>query len=100
MAIVRTLFNFIVAGALLGVLAATLVFPRLSVWYNTPATKALCDCAETTRQTADALISAQLTSCAVGAGVGLVVGLAYLSTRRRKRVPAAVAPPAVPPASR
>jgi len=70
MAFLRTILNFFVAGALLGVLAVTLAYPRFRVWYNTPATKALCDCAETTRQTAEALINAQMTGCAVGAGSG------------------------------
>jgi hypothetical protein len=99
MAFLRTILNFVVAGALLGLLAATLAFPRFSVWYNTPATKALCDCAETTRQTAEALINAQLTSCAVGAGLGLVGGGVFVSMRRKKakakeKVPSAPAPSA------
>jgi hypothetical protein len=93
MAFLRTILNFFVAGALLGVLAVTLAYPRFRVWYNTPATKALCDCAETTRQTAEALINAQMTGCAVGAGLGGLGGLAFLSMRRKKAV---ASPPAAP----
>lgn len=89
MAFVRTIMNFVVAGALLGVLLATLAYPRFSVWYNTPVTKALCDCAETTRQTADALINAQMTSCVAGAVVGAVAGIAFVAMRRKKALAAA-----------
>lgn len=93
MALLRTILNFAVAGALLGVLLVTLAYPRFSVWYNTPVTKALCDCAETTRQTAEALVNAQMTGCAVGAGFGLLGGLVFVSMRRKKAV--AVPPPPV-----
>lgn len=82
----RAVLNFVVAGALLGVLGTTLVFPRYMAWDNTPGQgKALCDCAETTRQTADRLVSAQLTGCAVGAVVGAIGGIAFAVVRRKKK---------------
>lgn len=82
----RAVLNFVVAGALLGVLGTTLVFPRYMAWDNTPGQgKALCDCAETTRQTADRLVNAQLTGCAVGAGLGAVAGIAFGMVRRKKK---------------
>lgn len=94
MNVLRAVLNFVVGGALLGVLATTLLFPRYMAWDNTPGQgKALCDCAETTRQTADRLVNAQLTGCAVGAVVGAAGGIAFTVVRRKKKG-AAEAPPA------
>jgi hypothetical protein len=85
MALLRSVMNFLVAGALLGVLASTVAYPRFMAWDNTPAFgKALCDCAETTRQTADRLINAQMIGCVSGAGVGAVAGLVFAMMRRKK----------------
>jgi hypothetical protein len=91
----RAVLNFVVAGALLGVLATTLAYPKLMTWDNTPAMgKALCDCAETTRQAADRLIAAQLTGTAIGAGLGAVAGVAFAVGRRKKKDGAGPATPA------
>jgi hypothetical protein len=82
----RAVLTFVVAGALLGVMGTTLLFPRYMAWDNTPGQgKALCDCAETTRQAADRLVSAQLTGCTVGAGLGAVAGIAFGVLRRKKK---------------
>ncbi|GMU61046.1 MAG: hypothetical protein AMXMBFR34_28090 [Myxococcaceae bacterium] len=82
---VRAVLNFVVGGALLGVLLTTLVAPRVMTWDNTPGMgKALCDCAETTRQTATRLVNAQLMGTGVGAGLGLVAGLVFAAVRRKK----------------
>lgn len=89
----RSVMNFVVGGALLGVLATTFAAPRLLAWDNTPAMgKALCDCAETTRQTAARLVNAQLIGCGVGAIVGAAAGIAFTVSRRKKA--AAATPPA------
>jgi hypothetical protein len=90
MVLVRLVLNFVVAGALLGVLAVTVAYPKYKAWDNTPAFgKALCDCAETTRQTAQGLIDAQMTGCAAGAGLGAAAGIAFTFLRRKKGVVAA-----------
>lgn len=94
MVALRSVLNFVVAGALLGVLAVTVAYPRYKAWDNTPAFgKALCDCAETTRQTAEGLINAQLTGSATGAILGALAGVAFLVVRRKK------APAGPPPAA-
>jgi hypothetical protein len=102
MPFLRAVLNFMVAGALLGVLATTLVYPRYKAWDNTPGTgTALCNCADVTRQTADGLISAQMSGCAGGAGVGLLAGVAFGWSRRKaakaKAASAAAAAPVAPP---
>ena len=96
MASLRTILNFVVAGAMLGVFAATLILSRFIVWNNTAATAALCNCEDTSRQAVDRLVNGQMTGCAAGAGLGLVAGVVFLSMRRKK---AQAAPPAkaVPP---
>ncbi len=94
MPFLRAVLNFVVGGALAGVLLTTFFAPRYFAWDNTPAFgKALCDCADTTRQTAERLISAQMMGCGVGAGVGLVGGVVF-AMLRRKKARAALTPPA------
>ena len=85
MAMLRTLFNFVVAVALVGITAASFIGPRFLTWYNQPGQgKALCDCADNTRQTADQLIHYQLLGGASGAGLGLVGGIVFAVMRRKK----------------
>ncbi|MEW5741026.1 MAG: hypothetical protein AB1938_19045 [Myxococcota bacterium] len=92
---VRAVLNFVVGGALLGVLLTTLVAPRVMTWDNTPSMgKALCDCAETTRQTATRLVNAQLMGTGVGAAIGLIAGIAFSVVRRKKGSDAPAAPTA------
>lgn len=98
MAMLRTLLNFVVAAALLGIVAASFIGPRFLTWYNQPGQgKALCDCADNTRQTADQLIHYQLVGGASGAGLGLAGGIAF-AVIRRKKASAAPAAPAAPKA--
>lgn len=90
MAFLRLVLNFVVGFALVGVLTMTLVYPRYKAWDNTPgAGTALCNCADVTRQTADGLISAQMSGCATGAVVGLAIGSAVGWRRRKQAVPPA-----------
>lgn len=93
MAFVRFVLNFMVAGALLGVLAVSLVGPKYIAWDNTPGsgTSAMCLCQEVARQGADRIVSYQMTGCATGAVLGLILG-GVVATMRRKKVDA------VPPA--
>jgi hypothetical protein len=98
MALLRTLLNFVVGGALLGILAASLMGPRFLTWYNQPGQgKALCDCADNTRQTADQLIHYQLLGAGGGSLVGLAGGVAFM-VLRRKKAQGATTTPAAPPA--
>ena len=96
MVMLRTVLNFVVAGALLGILAASFMGPRFLTWYNQPGQgKALCDCADNTRQTADQLIHYQMLGSAIGGGLGAIGGIAFVVVRRRKAgaTPAAPAAP-------
>ncbi len=87
----RRVFNFMVAGTLLGIITASFVVPKYLTWDNTPNSgKALCDCADVTRQTADRIISAQINGGAIGAVVGLIAGIA-ISIIFRQRFAAAAA---------
>jgi hypothetical protein len=99
MAFARTVFNFVVAGALFGVIIASLVMPKYLTWDNTTGTagKALCDCADCARVSTSRFLNAQITGGGVGAGLGLVAGVAWVVLRRKK---GSVTPPgAVPPAA-
>ncbi len=92
----RRIFNFMVAGTLLGIITASFAAPSLLTWNNTAgAGKALCDCAEVTRQTADKIISAQINGGAIGAVLGLIAGVA-ISVAFRQRFAAAAAKHADP----
>ena len=91
MAFLRFVSTFAVAGALLAIVAVSFAAPMYFGWDNTPAFgKALCDCADTTRQTAERLVHAQLLGGAVGAVLGAIAGTA-VGLRRRKSAPPAAA---------
>lgn len=93
MVFLRQVLNFVVGFALLGIIATSFIAPRAFAWYNAPATgKALCDCVDVTRQTAERLIDAQLAGGGGGAVLGLIIGIAF-AMRRSKAPPA---PPAAP----
>jgi hypothetical protein len=96
MALLRTVLNFLVGGALLGILGASFVGPRFLTWYNEPGQgKALCDCADNTRQTAEKLIYYQMVGTGSGSAVGLAAGVAFVVLRRKRAQAAAtVAAPA------
>ncbi len=94
MAFLRVVLNFVVGGALAGVLMTTFAAPSLLTWDNTPSMgTALCNCTDVTRQTAARLINAQMMGCAIGAGVGLVAGIGF-RVMRRKKAAVAQTPPA------
>jgi hypothetical protein len=85
MALVRVVLNFMVAGALAGVLLVSLVGPKYIAWDNTPGSgaSAMCICQEVARQGADRIVSYQMTGCAAGAVVGALLGGAFLFMRRK-----------------
>lgn len=99
MVFLRQVMNFVVGFALVGIIATSFMAPRYFAWDNTPtAGKALCDCADVTRQTAERLINAQLLGGSAGAVLGLLLGVAFAMSRRKKDAAAAAAP-ANPPAA-
>ncbi len=94
MAFIRVVLNFMVGGALLGVLAVSLIGPKYIAWDNTPGSgaSAMCICQEVARQGADRMISYQMTGCAAGAIVGAILGGVFMFLRRKG---VAKLPPAV-----
>jgi hypothetical protein len=88
MALVRVVLNFMVAGALAGVLLVSLVGPKYIAWDNTPGSgaSAMCICQEVARQGADRIVSYQMTGCAAGAVVGALLGGVFLFMRRKAAV--------------
>ncbi len=105
MAMLKTLWSFALAGAIVGAVGATLIAPGFLTWYNTPgsAGQALCNCPELVRATSSQLIQAQLIGAAIGAGASLVVGVLVVRARKNKRkappaAPAAPSTPSAPPA--
>jgi hypothetical protein len=81
----RVVLNFVVGGALAGVLVVSALAPRLLAWDNSvPDGKALCECSDKARQTADKVINWQMTGLAVGSGVGLLAAIAYRMLRKKR----------------
>jgi hypothetical protein len=85
MALVRMVLNFMVAGALAGVLLVSLMGPRYIAWDNTPGSgaSAMCICQEVARQGADRIVSYQMTGCAAGAVLGAILGGVFVFMRRK-----------------
>lgn len=96
MALLRVVLNFVVAFALAAVLLVSWAGPGYISWDNTPGsgTAAMCLCSTQALQGAQKMISYQMTGCAVGAGLGLIAGIAFVALRRKKL--AAAPPPAKP----
>lgn len=93
MALIRVVMNFIVAFALLAVLLVSWAGPGYISWDNTPGsgTAAMCLCSTQALQGAQKMISYQLRGGAVGAGIGAILGIAFVAIRRKK---VAAKPPA------
>lgn len=91
MAQLRIVGTFIVAFSLAAVLLVSWQGPRFIAWDNTvgTGTNAQCLCAETALLGARYIISYQMTGAAVGAGLGLIAGIAFVVIRRKKVEPAA-----------
>ena len=86
----KTVLIFLLLGALLGVAAASYIVPAALSWYNEPGAlqkggqvQALVNVPEVIRYTTDRLIKSQAIGAAIGAGMGLVVGLFAASRGRR-----------------
>ena len=98
----RKLVSWVLAGALLGLIATSLIAPRYYAWYNAPAVgNALCDCVTVTRQVAEQMINAQILGSTIGAVLFLILGIFWERWRKSKNTPATLVPPeAHPPPAR
>jgi F0F1-type ATP synthase assembly protein I len=73
---VRRILTAVIAGALIGIVLATWLGPRvLTWWFTPPAGVMLTNASEAVRWGMDRLVHAQLISLLVGAILGLVVGI-------------------------
>jgi hypothetical protein len=100
---VKSLVIWILAGAILGIAAASVVVPPMLSWYNEAGylsqgsqPSAMVNLPQVVRYSTARLIRGQ----AIGGGIGAVVFLALglvIGGRRRGRRAAASAPPATPP---
>jgi hypothetical protein len=89
MATVNRLIGWLSAGALLGLMAASLLAPSYLGWDNTAASgTALCECSKVTRDTASRLLGMQAESAAIGGVLFLIVGIALVVRARNKAAPA------------
>lgn len=83
----RTVMNFVVAGALLGVLSVTILGPGYIQWDSSvpgDSADARCLCSERARYGADRIITYQMRGLAVGSGLGLAAGIAFHVIRRKR----------------
>ncbi len=101
----KTISIFVLLGALVGAIAASLIVPPTLSWYNEsgflsqPANgqvQALVNIPQVIRYTTTRLIKGQLIGTAVGGLLGLVVGIMAARTGTRRRVAAPAPSPAVP----
>jgi hypothetical protein len=87
-----------VTGALIGIVLATWLGPRvLTWWFTPPAGVMLTNASEAVRWGMDRLVHAQLISLLIGAILGLIVGV--LLRRKAEAPPPRQSAPAVPAAS-
>ncbi|WP_224249209.1 hypothetical protein [Hyalangium gracile] len=97
MARLKTVLTFMLAGAFLGNLVASLAAPQFMEWYNSTAlaTQTMCNLPEVVRKVTDDLIRAQLIGSGIGAGAFLVLGILFVRARTKKER-ATPPPPAAP----
>ncbi len=88
------------AGAIVGVILASIIAPRFITWYNTPgsAQAAMCGCAQLAAEVTSRLLWTQFIGAISGAVLAIVIGVIVVRSRRSKAAPpAAPAAPAAPP---
>jgi len=90
----KTTVILVLVGALIGIVAASLIVPPALAWYTAPGglpqgtqIQALVQIPEVIRYATGRLIHGQLIGGAIGAAVGLIVGL-FLNFRTRPMVAA------------
>jgi hypothetical protein len=98
----KTVLTFMLGGALLGNLVATLAAPRFMEWYNsTPlASQTMCNLPQVVHDVTRQLIRAQLIGSGIGLIVFLVLGVVFVQARAKKQhaPPPPVAPTPTPKA--
>jgi hypothetical protein len=94
MATTRTVVDFTVAGAIIGVVVASIVVPPALAWYNAPGKinpgkpiETLCDLPALIRYATGHLIRGQLIGAAIGAALFFVIGLLVARGRARDAAP-------------
>jgi hypothetical protein len=98
----KTLLNFVLAGALLGIVVASWMGPAFLGWYNeTPfATQTMCNLPEVIRRTTGSLLTYQAIGSGIGGLVMLVLGILFVRrASRRARAQVEQTPPATPGAT-
>jgi hypothetical protein len=100
MARLKTVLTFMLAGAFLGNLVATLAAPSFMQWYNaTPlASQTVCNLPQVVQDVTSQLIRAQLIGSGLGAVAFLVLGIVLIRYRTRKQQALPPTPPAPTPA--
>ena len=95
MGTVRTVLVFMMIGAILGIVVASLVVPPVLAWYNAPgaikpggSVETLCNLPDLIRYTSRRLILGQLIGAAIGALAFLFPGVVWA---RRRATPATAA---------
>lgn len=98
----KTLLNFVLAGALLGIVIAAWIGPTFLGWYNeTPyATQTVCNLPEVIRKTSSELLTYQAVGAGIGSLVMLVLGVLFVRRASRKaRMQVDQRPPTAPGAA-
>jgi len=92
---VKNILIFVLTGALLGIVVASLVVPPALSWYTAPGglpkgaqIQALVEIPEVIRYSTGRLITGQLIGALIGAAAGFGVGF-FATARSRQRVPRA-----------
>ena len=87
------------AGAIVGVILASIIAPSFITWYNTPgsAQGAMCGCAQLASEVTSRLLWSQFVGALLGAVLFIVVGVLVVRSRRAKG--ATPVAPAAPPSS-
>jgi len=92
---VKTVVIFVLAGALVGGLLASLIVPPALTWYITPGglpegaqIQALVKIPDVIRYATGKLMRAQAIGVGIGAVAGLIAGVLFVRRRRGPKLPA------------
>ncbi|PTL84367.1 hypothetical protein [Vitiosangium sp. GDMCC 1.1324] len=98
MAALKTLLTFILAGAFIGLAAASWAGPHFLEWYNTAplGTQTVCDLPKVVQGVTSSLLRYQLIGTLSGAGVFFILGILFVVARSKKQKQEQQ-PPATPP---
>ncbi len=84
--VLKRILLFLALGAIAGDALTMVLAPQALEWFQTPSVgSALCNCAEIARETAHALIRAQLLGALCGAIAGGVLGEVLTRLREAKK---------------